>query len=84
MFRDAAAPIAFAHRDPERALAQAELEVVGTQRHGTGRIEARALVTRARVLAALERHGDAESAADAGSRLPVACAIRPPSGACSR
>src|SRR5262245_65773524 len=30
-------------------------------------IEARALVTRARALAALERHGDAEGAADAGA-----------------
>jgi hypothetical protein len=51
---------------PERALAHTKLEVVGAQRHGTGRIEARALVTRARALSALERHGDAEGAADAG------------------
>jgi len=77
MFRDAAARIALARRDPERAMAQAELEAVGAQRHGTGRIKARALVTRARALAALERHGDAESAADAG--LAVAGRVRYPS-----
>jgi len=73
---DAAARIALARRDPERALAHAELEVVGAQRHGTGRIEARALVTRARALAALERHGDADGAADAG--LAVAGRVRYP------
>jgi hypothetical protein len=74
--RDAAARIALARGDPERALAHAELEVVGARRHGMGRIEARALVRRARALAALERHGDAEGAADAG--LAVAGRVRYP------
>jgi hypothetical protein len=74
--RDAAARIALARGDPERALAHAELEVVGAQHNGTGRIEAPALVRRARAPAALERHGDAEGAADAG--LAVAGRVRYP------
>jgi class 3 adenylate cyclase/tetratricopeptide (TPR) repeat protein len=60
--RDAAARVALVGRDPDRALAHADAEVQGTQRHATGRIAARALVSRARALVALDRRADAERA----------------------
>jgi class 3 adenylate cyclase/tetratricopeptide (TPR) repeat protein len=61
---DATARVALVRRDPERALAHAEVEVHGAQRHATGRIAARALVSRARALVALDRRADAERAVD--------------------
>ena len=62
--RDAAARVAFVRRDPARALAHAEAEAQGAQRHGTGRIGARALVSRARALVALDRRAEAERTVD--------------------
>jgi tetratricopeptide (TPR) repeat protein len=87
--RDAAARIALARRAPDRALAHAEAELQGAGRHGTGRIAARARVSWARALVALDRRAEAERAVDdalaAADRVrypprPVARA-RPESGA---
>src|SRR5262249_2801210 len=74
--RDAAAGIALARREPERALGLADEEIAGARRHVACRLEARALAVRAQALAMVDRRADAELAATAA--LELAARLRYP------
>jgi class 3 adenylate cyclase/tetratricopeptide (TPR) repeat protein len=66
---DALGRVALARRDPERALALADEELAGAQRHDVHKVELRALELRARALLMAERPGDADTVLSRASVL---------------